>query len=202
MARRRQHPQAGAVARRDLLHRRHTLKEYRKYIEKDRSLLRRFQAIQIRPPTPEETYRSSRASRTATRPSTRCITPEALRAAIYQSGRYITDRYLPDKAIDVIDEAGARVKLRRVRDTQNLRRLEQDIRQVVQEMKAAISDKDFERAVYLREREIELREDLEKMGVVAEETASSRSPGTTSRRSSRPGPASRSRRCSPRKPSG
>ncbi len=65
----------------------------------------------------------------------------------------------------MIDEAGAKVKLRRVRDTQNLRRLEQEIRQVVKEMKAAISDKDFERAVYLREREIELREDLERMSV-------------------------------------
>jgi ATP-dependent Clp protease ATP-binding subunit ClpC len=148
-----------------------TLKEYRKYIEKDRSLLRRFQAIQVNPPTPEQTqeilegikdrYESFHKVR---------YRPEALRTAIYQSSRYIPDRHLPDKAIDVIDEAGARVKLRRVRDTQNLRRLEQEIRQVVKEMKAAISDKDFERAVYLREREIELREDLERMSVAADET--------------------------------
>src|SRR5215210_1129112 len=148
-----------------------TLKEYRKYIEKDRSLLRRFQAIQVNPPTPEQTqeilegvkdrYESFHKVR---------YRPEALRTAIYQSSRYIMDRHLPDKAIDVIDEAGARVKLRRVRDTQNLRRLEQEIRQVVKEMKVAISDKDFERAVYLREREIELREDLERMSVSADET--------------------------------
>jgi ATP-dependent Clp protease ATP-binding subunit ClpC len=148
-----------------------TLKEYRKYIEKDRSLLRRFQAIQVNPPTPEQTqeilegvkdrYESFHKVR---------YRPEALRTAIYQSSRYIPDRHLPDKAIDVIDEAGARVKLRRVRDTQNLRRLEQEIRQVVKEMKVAISDKDFERAVYLREREIELREDLERMSVAADET--------------------------------
>src|SRR6476469_7103704 len=121
-----------------------TLKEYRKYIEKDRSLLRRFQAIQVNPPTPEQTqeilegvkdrYESFHKVR---------YRPEALRTAIYQSSRYIPDRHLPDKAIDVIDEAGARVKLRRVRDTQNLRRLEQEIRQVVKEMKVAISDKDF-----------------------------------------------------------
>src|SRR5882757_6275623 len=147
------------------------LKEYRKYIEKDRSLLRRFQAIQVNPPTPEQTqeilegvkdrYESFHKVR---------YRPEALRTAIYQSSRYIPDRHLPDKAIDVIDEAGARVKLRRVRDTQNLRRLEQEIRQVVKEMKVAISDKDFERAVYLREREIELREDLERMSVAADET--------------------------------
>ncbi len=148
-----------------------TLKEYRKYIEKDRSLLRRFQAIQVNPPTPEQTqeilegvkdrYESFHKVR---------YRAEALRTAIYQSSRYIPDRHLPDKAIDVIDEAGARVKLRRVRDTQNLRRLEQEIRQVVKEMKVAISDKDFERAVYLREREIELREDLERMSVATDET--------------------------------
>jgi ATP-dependent Clp protease ATP-binding subunit ClpC len=149
-----------------------TLKEYRKYIEKDRSLLRRFQAIQVNPPTPEQTqeilegvkdrYESFHKVR---------YRPEALTTAIHQTNRYITDRHLPDKAIDVIDEAGARVKLRRVRDTQNLRKLETEIRQVVKEMKAAISDKDFERAVYLREREIELREDLERMSLVADETA-------------------------------
>jgi ATP-dependent Clp protease ATP-binding subunit ClpC len=148
-----------------------TLKEYRKYIEKDRSLLRRFQAIQVAPPSPEQTlqilegvkdrYESFHKVR---------YRAEALRTAIYQSSRYISDRHLPDKAIDVIDEAGARVKLRRVRDTQNLRRLEQDIRQVVKEMKVSISDKDFERAVYLREREIELREDLERMSLSADET--------------------------------
>jgi ATP-dependent Clp protease ATP-binding subunit ClpC len=147
-----------------------TLKEYRKYIEKDRSLLRRFQTIQIAPPTEEETleiltgikdrYESFHKVR---------YTAGALRAAIYQSTRYITDRQQPDKAIDVIDEAGAKVKLRRVRDTQNLRRLENEIGEVVREMKAAISDKDFERAVYLREREIELREDLEGLRSHAEE---------------------------------
>jgi len=147
-----------------------TLKEYRKYIEKDRSLMRRFQSIQIEPPTSEETmeilagvkdrYESFHKVR---------YTDGALRTAIYQSSRYISDRHQPDKAIDVIDEAGAKVKLRRVRDTQNLRRLEQEIRDVVKEMKSAISDKDFERAVYLREREIELREDSERVRVTVDE---------------------------------
>jgi ATP-dependent Clp protease ATP-binding subunit ClpC len=141
-----------------------TLKEYRKFIEKDRSLLRRFQAVVVHPPNVEETmsilegikerYESFHKVRYA---------HEALRTAIYQSTRYIPDRFQPDKAIDVLDEAGAKVKLRRVRDTQNLRRLEQEIRDVVKQMKQAISDKDFEAAVYLREREIELREDLERM---------------------------------------
>ncbi len=148
-----------------------TLKEYRKYIEKDRSLLRRFQAIQVNPPTPEQTQEILEGVKDRYESFHKVsYRPEALRTAIYQSSRYIPDRHLPDKAIDVIDEAGARVKLRRVRDTQNLRRLEQEIRGVVKDMKAAISDKDFERAVYLREREIELREDLERMTVTADET--------------------------------
>jgi len=147
-----------------------TLKEYRKYIEKDRSLLRRFQAVHVAPPSHEETvsilqgvkerYESFHKVR---------YRDDALRTAVSQATRYIPDRHHPDKAIDVIDEAGARVKLRRVRDTQNLRRLEQEIRQVVSDMKAAISAKDFERAVYLREREIELREDLERMSLPGEE---------------------------------
>ncbi len=106
-----------------------TIREYRRYIEKDRSLLRRFQAITV---------------------------------TVYQSNRYITDRFFPDKAIDILDEAGAKVKLRRVADTQNLRRLESEIRSIVKEMKKAISDKDFEKAVFLREREIELKEEVER----------------------------------------
>jgi len=141
-----------------------TLKEYRKFIEKDRSLLRRFQAINVAPPTPEETMEILEGvkERYETFHKVR-YGDDALKAAIYQSSRYITDRFQPDKAIDVLDEAGAKVKLRKVRDTQNLRRIESEIRQVVQEMKKAISDKQFETAVYLREREIELREDLERM---------------------------------------
>ncbi len=147
-----------------------TLKEYRKYIEKDRSLLRRFQSIQVQPPTSEETLEILEGVKDRYEAFHKVrYSDAALRAAIYQSSRYITDRQQPDKAIDVIDEAGAKVKLRRVRDTQNIRRLEREIREVVAEMKAAISDKDFERAVYLREREIDLREDLERMSLGADE---------------------------------
>ncbi len=147
-----------------------TLKEYRKYIEKDRSLLRRFQSIQIEPPSSEETLEILEGVKDRYEAFHKVrYNVSALRAAIYQSTRYISDRQQPDKAIDVIDEAGAKVKLRRVRDTQNLRRLEKEIREVVTEMKSAISDKDFERAVYLREREIDLREDLEKMSLSSDE---------------------------------
>ncbi|MGB7490517.1 MAG: ATP-dependent Clp protease ATP-binding subunit, partial [Thermoanaerobaculia bacterium] len=147
-----------------------TLKEYRKYIEKDRSLLRRFQSIQIEPPNQEETLKILQGVKDRYEAFHKVhYTAGALQAAIYQSTRYIADRHQPDKAIDVIDEAGAKVKLRRVRDTQNVRRLEQEIGEVVKEMKSAISDKDFERAVYLREKEIELREDLEKLRTQTDE---------------------------------
>jgi len=147
-----------------------TLKEYRKYIEKDRALSRRFQAIQVAPPNEEEALEILEGVKDRFEAFHKVrYTPSALRTAIYHSSRYIPDRHLPDKAIDVMDEAGARVKLRRVRDTQNVRQLETEIRDVVHEMKAAISAKDFERAVYLREREIELREDLERVSQHAEE---------------------------------
>ncbi len=147
-----------------------TLKEYRKYIEKDRSLLRRFQSIQIEPPNQEETLKILQGVKDRYEAFHKVhYTAGALQAAIYQSTRYIADRHQPDKAIDVIDEAGAKVKLRRVRDTQNVRRLEQEIGEVVKEMKSAISDKEFERAVYLREKEIELREDLEKLRTQTDE---------------------------------
>jgi ATP-dependent Clp protease ATP-binding subunit ClpC len=147
-----------------------TLKEYRKYIEKDRSLLRRFQSILVPPPSAEQTLDILAGVRDRYESFHRVhYTDGALRTAIYQSTRYIADRHQPDKAIDVIDEAGAKVKLRKARDTQNLRRLELEVRQVVKDMKAAISDKAFERAVYLREREIELREDVERLRVGAED---------------------------------
>jgi len=145
-----------------------TLKEYRKYIEKDRSLLRRFQSVQVDPPTSEETFEilSGLKDRYESFHKVK-YSEEALRAAIRQSSRLINDRQQPDKAIDVIDEAGAKVKLRRSRDGLDLERLESEISEVVQDMKDAVSEKDFDRAVYLREREIELREDVERLRAVA-----------------------------------
>ena len=150
-----------------------TLKEYRKYIEKDRSLLRRFQAIQIEPPTTEETYLILAGVKDRYEAFHKVnYSDEALRTAIVQTDRYIPDRFQPDKAIDVIDEAGAKVKLRRARDTQHVRKLEDDLLQVEKEMKAAISAKDFERAVYLREHELERRNELEQMALGLEENTS------------------------------
>src|SRR6185369_12987239 len=141
-----------------------TLKEYRKYIEKDRSLLRRFQAITVAPPDEEETLQILEGVRERYEKFHHVrYTNEAIRAAVYQANRYIPDRFFPDKAIDILDEAGAKVKLRKTADTQNLRRLEAEVRSIVKEMKKAISDKDFEKAVFLREREIELKEEIERI---------------------------------------
>src|SRR5512135_3139989 len=140
-----------------------TLKEYRKYIEKDRSLLRRFQAITVNPPTEEQTLEILEGIRERYERFHRVrYTPDAVRTAVYQSSRYIPDRFFPDKAIDLIDEAGARAKLRMTADTQNLRRLEAEGKAIVKEMKKAISEKDFERAVFLREREVEIKDEIER----------------------------------------
>jgi ATP-dependent Clp protease ATP-binding subunit ClpC len=140
-----------------------TIREYRRYIEKDRSLLRRFQAINVAPPNEVETLAILEGVKERYESFHKVkYSDTAIHSAVYQSNRYITDRFFPDKAIDIIDEAGAKVKLRRVADTQNLRRLESEIRSIVKEMKKAISDKDFEKAVFLREREIELKEEVER----------------------------------------
>jgi len=140
-----------------------TIREYRRYIEKDRSLLRRFQAVTVNPPNEDETLQILEGVKERYENFHKVkYSDTAIRSAVYQSNRYITDRFFPDKAIDILDEAGAKVKLRRVADTQNLRRLEAEIRSIVKEMKKAISDKDFEKAVFLREREIELKEEIER----------------------------------------
>ncbi|HVN76920.1 MAG TPA: ATP-dependent Clp protease ATP-binding subunit [Thermoanaerobaculaceae bacterium] len=144
-----------------------TLKEYRKYIEKDRSLSRRFQPVAVQPPDEaatlvilegvKERYEKFHQVR---------YTDEALRAAVVQSGRYITDRYFPDKAIDVLDEAGARVKLRGAASTEYLRQKQNEAGRVVREMKRAISAKDFEGAVKLRERELDLRSEIKRLSQI------------------------------------
>ena len=149
-----------------------TLREYRKYIEKDRSLLRRFQAIQVEPPSAEETYKILAGVKERYETFHKVhYSDEALHAAILQTDRYIPDRFQPDKAIDVIDEAGAKVKLRRARDAQHLRKIEDELLAVEKQMKSAVSEKDFDKAVVQREREIELRSDLEQMALGLDEVA-------------------------------
>jgi ATP-dependent Clp protease ATP-binding subunit ClpC len=139
-----------------------TVREYRKYVEKDRALSRRFQAVTIRQPTEEETITILEGVRSRYEEFHGVrYTDDAIKAAVSHAGRYITDRAFPDKAIDVVDEAGARVKLRQVSSTSSLRRVQQEIREVVARMKNAISRKEFELAVDLREEELRLREELE-----------------------------------------
>ncbi|NOZ79863.1 MAG: ATP-dependent Clp protease ATP-binding subunit [Acidobacteria bacterium] len=139
-----------------------TMQEYRKYVEKDRALSRRFQVIPIRQPSEEETIAILQGvkSRYEEFHGVR-YTEAALTAAAAHSGRYITDRAFPDKAIDVLDEAGARVKLRHAGSTASLRSVQLEMQRLVSQMKEAISEKSFERAVALREEELRLREELE-----------------------------------------
>jgi ATP-dependent Clp protease ATP-binding subunit ClpC len=115
-----------------------TLKEYRKYIEKDRSLSRRFQPVVVQPPDESATLGILQGVRERYEKFHNVrYTEEALRAAVVQAGRYITDRFFPDKAIDVLDEAGARVKLRGAASTEQLRQMQGEAGRVVREMKRA-----------------------------------------------------------------
>jgi ATP-dependent Clp protease ATP-binding subunit ClpC len=139
-----------------------TVREYRKYVEKDRALSRRFQAVTIRQPSDEETIAILEGVRSRYEEFHGVrYSDKAIKAAVSHAGRYITDRAFPDKAIDVLDEAGARVKLRQVSTTSSLRGVQHEISGVVARMKDAISRKDFELAVDLREEELQLREELE-----------------------------------------
>jgi len=139
-----------------------TVREYRKYVEKDRALSRRFQGISVRQPTEEETIEILRGVQSRYEDFHGVTySDDAIQTAVGHAGRYITDRAFPDKAIDVLDEAGARVKLRQISSTSSLRQVQAEIRKVVRKMKEAISRKDFEAAVELREEELRLREELE-----------------------------------------
>ncbi len=135
--------------------------EYRKYIEKDRSLERRFQAIKVDPPTEKETIEILRGVKDRYESFHHVeFTQEALEAAVYQSSRYITDRFLPDKAIDLVDEAGARAKLREAGYSEEFGEINKTIRVAVEQMESAVSAKDFERANFYRQQEEAARENL------------------------------------------
>jgi ATP-dependent Clp protease ATP-binding subunit ClpC len=135
-----------------------TPRDYHKYIEKDRALVRRFQPITIRPPDEVETmailegvkerYERFHGVR---------FDGEAIRASVFQSNRYITDRFLPDKAIDVLDEAGARVKLGKRISYGEIKKVEQELRRAVEGMKNALARKDFDEAVSYHDKEVTLR---------------------------------------------
>ncbi|MDK2784489.1 MAG: ATP-dependent Clp protease ATP-binding subunit ClpC [Bacillota bacterium] len=138
-----------------------TLDEYRKYIEKDAALERRFQPITVGEPTREETLEILKGLRDRYEAHHRVkYTDEALEAAVKLSDRYITDRFLPDKAIDLIDEAGSRVRLSAFVTPPDVKKLEEEVEEVRKEKEAAVAAQEFEKAARLRDREKELRAKL------------------------------------------
>ncbi len=138
-----------------------TLNEYRKYIEKDGALERRFQPILINPPTEEETIQIIMGLRDKYEAHHRTkFTDEAVRQAVYLSQRYIQGRFLPDKAIDVIDEAGARARLSVTTVPDSLRDLERKIEEISKEKESSIQAQEFEKAASFRDEEKELRKIL------------------------------------------
>src|ERR1700694_4106266 len=135
-----------------------TLDEYRKYIEKDGALERRFQQIIVNPPSKDETVEILRGLRDRYEAHHRVqIKDQALDSAVELSDRYISGRCLPDKAIDVIDEAGARVRLKAMTRPPDLKELDTQIEQLNQEKEAAVAEQDFEKAAHLRDQADKLK---------------------------------------------
>jgi ATP-dependent Clp protease ATP-binding subunit ClpC len=129
-----------------------TLDEYRKYIEKDHALERRFQTVLVEPPSPDEAVEILKGLRDRYEAHHRVrITDEALKGAVELSQRYITGRCLPDKAIDVIDEAGARIRLKSLVRPPDLKELEDEIERLNQAKEEAVANQDFEKAASLRD---------------------------------------------------
>ena len=139
-----------------------THKEFAKYIDKDRSLVRRFQPVAVNPPDEAESLRILEGIKNRYELFHRVRYGAAtLQSAVYLSNRYITDRFLPDKAIDLLDEAGARVKLRVGAGGGITHKAEEELHRVINEMNEAVLNRDFERAVLLRQKEVQLREQLQ-----------------------------------------
>ncbi len=140
-----------------------TLDEYRKHIEKDAALERRFQPIKVEEPSVDDTLKILEGLRDKYEAHHRVkITDEALNAATELSKRYISDRFLPDKAIDLIDEAASRVRLQSITAPPNLKELEDKLEELSQEKEEAISNQNYEKAAQIRDEEKKLREELEK----------------------------------------
>ncbi len=141
-----------------------TLDEYRKHVEKDAALERRFQPIMVEEPSTDEAIEILRGLRDRYEAHHRVeITNEALEAAVRLSDRYVPDRYLPDKAIDLVDEAASRVRLRSFVAPPDVKKLEQRLEEARKEKEASIGAQEFEKAARLRDQEQQLREQLDKM---------------------------------------
>lgn len=139
-----------------------TLNEYRKYIEKDAALERRFQPVKVGEPTPEQAVQILKGLRDSYEAHHKVkITDEAINAAVALSSRYIADRYLPDKAIDLIDEGASKVRLASLTSPDNVKELEDEIADYEKEKASAINEQDFERAARLRDEQKELQTKLD-----------------------------------------
>ncbi len=135
-----------------------TLDEYRKYIEKDSALDRRFQMVMVEPSTKAETVEILKGLRDRYEQHHRVqITDDALAAAVELSSRYITGRCLPDKAIDVIDEAGARVRLKAMTRPPDLKEIDEEVEKLNKEKEEAVANQDFEKAAALRDQADKLK---------------------------------------------
>ena len=143
-----------------------TLDEYRKHLEKDSALGRRFQTLVVKEPNEEQAVRIMEGLRDKYEEHHHVhFSDEALQAAVSLSDRYIQDRFLPDKAIDVIDEAGARMRIRNMVLPDEIQELDDKLRALRAEKDAAIADQDFERAAEVRDREAKVREERKKAQV-------------------------------------
>ena len=136
-----------------------TMEEYRKYIEKDSALERRFQTVIVDPPSVDETIRILEGLRDKYEAHHRVrYTQDAIRSATEMSDRYVTDRFLPDKAIDLIDEAGSRARLQATTRPKELRDLDEEIEQIMKEIEAATVAEEFEKCLDLKRKREEKRE--------------------------------------------
>ena len=140
-----------------------TLNEYRKYIEKDSALERRFSPVTVTEPSSEDTLKILEGIKDKYEAHHNVkITEEAMKAAVDLSVRYINDRFLPDKAIDLIDEAASKVRMRAYTVPDSLKKLEEEISAVSKEKEEAVRSQDFEKAATLRDKEHEAKDKLEK----------------------------------------
>ncbi len=141
-----------------------TLKEYKKYIEKDAALERRFQPVKVGEPTPKDTLEILKGLRDRYEAFHKAkITDKALETAVELSGRYITDRFQPDKAIDVIDEAAAKVRLQASSTPEGLKKKEEELASTLKEKEAAVSTQDFEKAAQYRDQAKKLEGEIAQM---------------------------------------
>ena len=140
-----------------------TITEYRKHIEKDAALERRFQSVKVGEPTREDALSILRGLKDKYEAHHKLkISDEALKAAVELSVRYIADRYLPDKAIDLVDEAASRLRMSAHTSPANVKELEQRVQFLLQEKAEAIKAQDFERAAALRDEEVSVKEEYER----------------------------------------